>query len=121
MNIKVKEKTIKFKRLTKSLIKEIENQVTHLEDEYGAMSGAFLADDILHFGSTGCIKNNIKYYNPFVSCWDLIKENDDIAIVELEDLNITDEHIADEYAYEMKKYIQYWILDNELNILAQSR
>ena len=40
---------------------------------------------------------------------------------ELENLNITDEHIADEYAYEMKKYIQYWILDNELNILAQSR
>lgn len=118
MEIKIKERTVKFKRLTKSLIKEIESQICRVEDEYGAMSANFLQDDILTYGAMEIRTNNIKYYIPFVSVWDLIKESDDVALVELKNLKITDEEIAYEYAMEIWEYIRYWILNNELNVLC---
>ena len=109
--IKLKEKSFKFKYLTKAINKDIEKKYPEAEEKYGAMDWYSVNNETI----SSCVmehksvNSDTKYYTPMVTAWDSLKENDDVAVVEL-DYQISDMATAYGYAREMEKYIKYLLL-----------
>ena len=119
--IKLKEKSFKFKYLTKSIIKEIEKKYHESEKKYGAVMDWYLVNsETLSYSvqEITTTKTGIKHYNPMVTAWDTIKENDDVALVKL-DFEISDMPTAFSYAREMLIYIKYMLLKEGIDRLIK--
>ena len=110
-------KSVDISYLSKESIKDIDKQLNEVESQYGGMDISILGEDRLHYGCNPIKINGIKYYNPFVSVWDYIKEDDDVLFVELNLNNITDKKTALSYAKEIIKYIKCRILNSEIERL----
>ena len=107
---KFKRRNVSFKHLNKRYVDAIKFQLGNIKNRFGELNSSII-ESLNH----GCSKQN-NYYKPYVSSWDSIKENDDICLVEL-DLDIENKDLANEIAFEIKKYIICLLLDNELNIV----
>ena len=113
---KFDRKSVDISYLSKENIKDIDKQPNEVESQYGGMDISLLGEDRLHCWYDTETKNGVEHFNPFVSVWDYIKEDDDVCMVKL-NLNLGNIDMAIEYAKAIRKYIKCRILNSEIERL----
>ena len=107
---KLETKEVTLNYLSKKTIDKIEEQLSNVEDDFGALNINVVDDNILRFEVE---ESEDGSYKVIISIYDLISEGNDFPIVRIKFNNI-DKQVVYQYAIEIKKYIKVRVLDNYL-------
>ena len=108
---KLETKEVTLNYLSKKTIDKIEEELSNVEDDFGALNINVVDDNILRFEVEE--SDDDCSYKVIILIYDLIKEDEDFPIMRIKFNNIT-EQLAYQYAIEITKYIKIKVLDHYL-------